>query len=46
MESRPQNPEFRNIPENLHPVDFVLSWLKYSCSNVAHCPRSVLGSFG
>ena len=24
MESQPQNPEFRNNPENFHPCDFVM----------------------
>ena len=26
MESQPQNPEFRNNPENFHPCDNVMHW--------------------
>ena len=33
MESQPQNPEFRNIPENFHPCGFrynaVILWLNF-----------------
>ena len=28
MESRPQNPEFRNNPENLHPCFYMVQALK------------------
>ena len=29
MESQPQNPEFRNNPENFHPCNFVNDGLKH-----------------
>ena len=33
MESQPQNPEFRNSPENFHPcIILIISWITIPCS--------------
>ena len=31
MESQPQNPEFRNNPENFHPCDNTHKWSREAC---------------
>ena len=38
MKSQPQNPEFRNNPENLYPCDNTHKWSREACL----CDRAIM----
>ena len=44
MESQPQNPEFRNTPENFHPSDILNVNLPFFSQNIAANYRMMLKS--
>ena len=43
MESQPQNPEFRNNPENFHPCTYAHKSLPRSCTSMAFSKSGLTG---
>ena len=46
MESRPQNPEFRNNPENFHPCTYLLTPVTAESSLLSSLPSSLCLNIG
>ena len=46
MESRPQNPEFRNNPENFYPCTYLLTPVTDESSHLSSPPSSICLNIG